>query len=442
MIHFPNKEFTTTPPYYPKRIKDRNFAVDDIRDHYALIDLAARALSWLSSSFPVILSGGIVTQGAGDTLNITPCRAIVGLDVLVPDTAVAWTIPAAVMTEEIYHPVESTQQTNLAIPSATLNGVAVNYVKLRYAETDGPTRQKVGSAEVYPYEMIRSFEIIVDTVAPTTKEVQLDSFTGTSGVPFVFSGAKKNTLSFNDLTILNTAKEQLTLGRSVPEWYIRAQAGDQLKIWNNGQLRMSIGDYFNTYDFGVTGYLEPVRLKLGSHFWITSTYPAPTLDPLIEMYGAEQLIQMSKELDAVIFERVRAETLNMSGASVFDIGINTQALRNIAGDLINGQAIDRGLPPSYIETWIDVKSKRVRGEFEDGERDLVFTHGITNLVSTGRLLGSIAYAIDASGVANVSSRGGQSGWIERYSISDTEVIARRGQDNGDIAFVCTIFYTG
>jgi hypothetical protein len=83
-------------------------------------------------------------------------------------------------------PVWWTQQTNLALASATLNGIATNYVKVRYNELDGNTRARAKSSGTYAYETVPSFTFVVDTVAPTIYDLCLTTFVGTAGGAFTF----------------------------------------------------------------------------------------------------------------------------------------------------------------------------------------------------------------------------------------------------------------
>jgi len=159
---------------------------DLIRDHWYNQDRIGKVLKDLGEEIPIIISGGVVTKGTGDTLNITACIGYHKYQIEIPDSFAS--VPPTKMNADIDAiRVESTQQTNMAISSAILNGSAVNYVKLRYIETNGNTRQRAKKVGIYSYELIPSFQFVVDTTAPTAYEICLKSFVGTAGGSFTFS---------------------------------------------------------------------------------------------------------------------------------------------------------------------------------------------------------------------------------------------------------------
>jgi hypothetical protein len=85
-----------------------------------------------------------------------------------------------------------TAQTNLAIAGATLDGVTVNYVKVKYAETNGETRARKKKAGSYAYERIPSYTITVNSTSPVEgTEIVLATFTGSTGGTFTFSTLSK-----------------------------------------------------------------------------------------------------------------------------------------------------------------------------------------------------------------------------------------------------------
>jgi hypothetical protein len=180
----------------PVRTGDRRYAQDSVRDLQYLRDLIGSALGNIAGQMPVIISGGEVTQGSGDTLDITACVGYVKFEV---DVINAFGSPPTVKQVKL-NGVEtrSTQQTNLAIAGATLDGATVNYVKLKYSEADGNTRSRAKASGSYAYERVPSFTIVVNST-PTLSdgtEIQLDTFVGASGGTFVFSGERTSVLSF------------------------------------------------------------------------------------------------------------------------------------------------------------------------------------------------------------------------------------------------------
>lgn len=178
-----NTNYSTGIPLF---LGDRYYGQDYVRDLHYLRDRIGCVFQDILKDIPIIVSGGIVSQGSGDTLNITACVGYHKESVTIPDTYS--TIPPSSTTGVVEAVrVSSTQQTNMAIASATLDGATTNYVKLRYLETAGNTRARARKTGTYSYEMIPSFEFVVSSVAPTDYEVCLTTFVGSTGGSFTFT---------------------------------------------------------------------------------------------------------------------------------------------------------------------------------------------------------------------------------------------------------------
>lgn len=179
---------------------------DMIRDHWFLQDRIGKVLKDLGEEIPIIISGGIVSKGAGDTLNITPCIGYHKIQVEVPDSWEA-SPPSKMNADVDAIRVESIQQTNMAISSATLNGSTTNYVKLKFALTNGNTRQRAIKQNSYNYELVPSFSFVVDSVAPTEYEICLTTFVGSTGGSFIFTdyGTKRRPLFSTDETFASNS---------------------------------------------------------------------------------------------------------------------------------------------------------------------------------------------------------------------------------------------
>lgn len=177
-----NRKYSGTTPV---ALGDRYYTQDLIRDFRHAQDIVGQLASDLMITIPRHILGGAVTKGAGDTLNITAGRGWVQHSVEIPDTFSAFP-PSKVSADISGVPVWWTQQTNLAIASATLNGSATNYVKVRYNELDGNTRVRAKSSGTYSYETVPSFTFVVNTVAPTVYDLCLASLVGTAGGAFTF----------------------------------------------------------------------------------------------------------------------------------------------------------------------------------------------------------------------------------------------------------------
>jgi hypothetical protein len=174
---------------------DRRYAIDFIRDFWNGREFATSITkALLNTASNIILSGGLCSQGAGHTLNITACKGIVNYSVNLPlDWAV---IPPNLTAVAIPLLVESTAQTNMAITSSVTDGTTPNYVKLAYLETPTNTRTKADDpgAGSYYAEILPSFTITVDSTAPTTYELLIATFT-TNGSTIVFTHGETRYLS-------------------------------------------------------------------------------------------------------------------------------------------------------------------------------------------------------------------------------------------------------
>lgn len=179
-----NWKYNSSLPY---ALGDRYYSQDLIRDFRYIQDVVGNlAYDVFGQVIPRKISGGVVTKGSGDTLNITAGRGWAAFNVTIPDTFSS--LPPSTTTADITAvPVVWTQQTNMALAGATLNGSAVNYVKVRYTETNGNTRTRAKALGTYSYETTDSFTFIVDTVAPTVYDLVLTTFTGTAGGEFTIA---------------------------------------------------------------------------------------------------------------------------------------------------------------------------------------------------------------------------------------------------------------
>ena len=160
----------------PLNVGDRFYSQDMGRDFNYLQDRMGEIGKDIIGELPFIVSGGVVSKGgSADEMNITPCVGYAKHSVTIPDTFAA--LPPSTTTADIETiRVKSTQQTNLDISGATLDGSTLNYVKLRYDDADGNTRARAKKAGSYNYEQTPSFTIVVDTVAPTDYDIVLLGF--------------------------------------------------------------------------------------------------------------------------------------------------------------------------------------------------------------------------------------------------------------------------
>jgi hypothetical protein len=198
-----NHKYNGTVPYV---VGDRRYSQDRVLDFRALQDFIGAGVKDIINQLPCIVSGGVVTKGAGDTLDITLGRGYAKFEVEIPDDFS--TIPPSKMSEDIEAiKIDWTAQNDMAIASAVLDGTTPNYVKVAYAEANGNTRDRAKSSGNYSYEVEPSFVITVDDTPPTDYEILLNTFTGTAGGAFIFLGTRSPMIAADDQSGWNPAGE-------------------------------------------------------------------------------------------------------------------------------------------------------------------------------------------------------------------------------------------
>lgn len=163
----------------PLNVGDRYYGQDLSRDFWSGLDFLSTAMRGIVGQAPALLRGGICSKGTNfDDMDITAAFGIVGHQVTTPDNFSS--LPPSIQSEDILALiVESEAQVNFDLAAtATLDGVTTNYVKLRYKEVDGGSRNRAKKSGSYVYEVEPSFEIIVNTVSPTKYDILLCSFVG------------------------------------------------------------------------------------------------------------------------------------------------------------------------------------------------------------------------------------------------------------------------
>lgn len=186
-----NFDYDGGSPDIPLAVGDRYYSQDLARDFNFNRDLVGKLAKEFSGEIPMILNGGEVTKGTGDTLNITSGNGYAKHQVKISDDSTV--IPATVKNADLEAVlIEWGEQTNMVISSATLDGSTFNYVKVRYKEDNSSNRDRAKKSGDYPVERIPSFEIIVDSVENTDYDVLLSIFTGTTGGNFYFYDRSSN----------------------------------------------------------------------------------------------------------------------------------------------------------------------------------------------------------------------------------------------------------
>jgi hypothetical protein len=174
------------PAKVPDGAGDLFYEQDRIRDFAWLWDRIGMQALDLFCPDPFLVSGGQVTQGA-DVSHVDIAAAI-GYCPFAVDLGNSGAVPPATASEDVSAVrVKSTAVTAIALAggvqgkvtgSATLNGAATNYVKLRYAEADSLTRARMHAAGSWYFTKTPDWSILIDTVAPTAYEVVLATLVG------------------------------------------------------------------------------------------------------------------------------------------------------------------------------------------------------------------------------------------------------------------------
>jgi hypothetical protein len=182
MVNHHNMEYDGGSPDLPLRLGDRYYAQDRVRDFWHHVEVAGRRILESYGVVNPLVSGGKVNQGAGATLSISAAVGYASYQVKVPDPSV-WAIPPASALRTIPSVrIEMPTQTDYSGWSGTptLDGVTVNYLKLRYAEIDGSTRTRAKKAGSYAYERVPSWLLQFDSTAPTDYDCLLATVVGTA----------------------------------------------------------------------------------------------------------------------------------------------------------------------------------------------------------------------------------------------------------------------
>jgi hypothetical protein len=218
----------------PLAVGDRYYAQDLARDFDYLLDRLGLQIQDLTGLTSLIASGGIVSQVNGqDQINISAGAGYINFSVTVEDS---WaTTPPSTVSEDINSirvnwPAISAQS---IILTATLNGSAINYIKISFQWASGSTRARAKKAGTYTYNQTPSYFLTVDTVAPTAYQICLGTLTGAG------SGAT--------WTILNNSRTAtpLSLLAVLKSWYMNGQGqiSQRGTSWADAALPINTKNY-------------------------------------------------------------------------------------------------------------------------------------------------------------------------------------------------------
>lgn len=192
----------------PTHTGDRYYSQDMVRDFWFHMDSLGMAFEDIMGLLPILLSGGVVTQGGGLNLNITIGYGYAKFNVEIPDSFAS--TPPSKTTEDIeairiswagQSNINATSS-NCSIYTVVDDGATVQYVKIRYLEVDGNTRNRAKASLSYAYEITPSFDLIVDAVAPTDYDILLATFTSAAGV-YTITSSTTHTLDRSSIESLN-----------------------------------------------------------------------------------------------------------------------------------------------------------------------------------------------------------------------------------------------
>ena len=175
----------------PVATGDRYYAQDMTRDRWFEYQKSSVILRGLYANYPILLEDSYVVKGtAWNQIDIPSVGGIINYDVKVPDSFAS--IPPTTKFETIAIKVITEGQSDYTMSSATLDGVSTNYVKVRYTEINGNSRNRAKKAGSYVYEKQPHYIITVDTTVPSDYHLVLAEIVG-DGATFLNIDRKRTT---------------------------------------------------------------------------------------------------------------------------------------------------------------------------------------------------------------------------------------------------------
>lgn len=242
-----NLKYQPGSPLKPEKLGDRQYAQDGVRDMNYLIDRSGKAGA--TAFFPdaggtlpyIVFMTAAVSSSGNNLITIPGASGLMEYDVEVPLSYASF--PPTKQTDQILAVIgfapaiadisltTTGQISDNLLVNPNGDGATTNYVKLRYKELDGNTRNRAKSTGSWAYEVIDSFEFVIDDVAPTNKDLQLASFIWTTdGTPVITAEArsKQLTIQTQHLQTAATSEEKWTvpLDQPFPGTALRLLHGD------------------------------------------------------------------------------------------------------------------------------------------------------------------------------------------------------------------------
>lgn len=209
MLNHFNQDYDGGSPNIPESVGDRFYAQDMVRDFWYNLNETGKSVKELFSTYPILLENAVVVQGSSlHEIDIPISKGWCNYEVRIPDSFSG--IPPTSKLDDIVVKVESVAVTDLDIQAtATLDGATTNYVKLRYNETDGSTRQRAKKAGTYVYEKVPSYEIVVNSTANTDYDILLATLVGDDST-FLTITNQSATLLKGQTKLIANAYENIT----------------------------------------------------------------------------------------------------------------------------------------------------------------------------------------------------------------------------------------
>lgn len=188
----------------PLRVGDRRFSQDRVRDFWFHMDRLGLSIEDIYGMLPILLSGGVVTQGAGSSLDITAGYGYAKFSVTIPNSFASTPPSTSSADVEAVRVSWGAQNDinaasgNCSVYTVVDDGATVQYVKMRFLETDGNTRARAKATGTYSYEVTPDFDLVVDAVAPTDYDIVLATFTSSGGT-YTITTYTANSLSYSSI---------------------------------------------------------------------------------------------------------------------------------------------------------------------------------------------------------------------------------------------------
>jgi hypothetical protein len=260
---------------------DDYFGQDLMRDFRYQQDITGNVLSDLEAQVPCLLSGGIVTQGSGLTLDITAGYGYAKFNTDVVDSYTGGLPPTVTTAYLSAIRLIWAQQTNLngatskvADYTVVNDGATPNYVKVRYLETDGQTRARAHLAGTISCEVTPDIVFYINSTAPSANnnELCLASFISNGATYTITSPYVAHTLTYPTISALSSR---------LASFYDAAMTSKAQITRNNGgfwgEIYWKDATHVYVYPKTHSGYSwVGAILNDGTYLELTSTYTINT----------------------------------------------------------------------------------------------------------------------------------------------------------------------